>query len=249
MPIPAGVTASLWLEADGTVLNGSSAAAANGDAVATWTDTLSGSTKSATQGTSGNRPTFVTNIVNGNPAIQFATSKSVDIATFVLSQPFLIGMVFNITSGTNAVDQCIYDSTSSSSRVIQGPALNGGADTFQMGYFAGIGTGVAPKAATDYPKNAWHWTEAYFSDTKSQLLQELVPIIGNGTTSPGTNNLATFKIGCRYTQDQGLVGYLALIYILNAWPNALGHCNLANYIGPKYGISNMPSPPGFIIGG
>jgi hypothetical protein len=53
----------LWLKADALSLN-------NNDAVATWTDS-SGNENDATQATSGNRPVFKTNILNGKPVVRF----------------------------------------------------------------------------------------------------------------------------------------------------------------------------------
>lgn len=60
----------LWFKADGTVLNGSDAAAADMDQVKTWTDE-SGSGNTLSQSTSSKRPTFRTNIQNGLPGVYF----------------------------------------------------------------------------------------------------------------------------------------------------------------------------------
>jgi hypothetical protein len=58
----------LWLKADSiTGLN-------DGDPVATWPDS-SGLANNATQGTSGNRPAFYSNVLNGKPVIRFDGSS------------------------------------------------------------------------------------------------------------------------------------------------------------------------------
>lgn len=54
----------LWLKAD--AITGSN----DGDSVTTWTDS-SGNTNNATQSTAANKPTYKTNIINGNPVVRF----------------------------------------------------------------------------------------------------------------------------------------------------------------------------------
>ena len=54
----------LWLKADGIT------GLANADPIATWPDS-SGNSRDATQATSGMRPTYRTNVVNGKPIVRF----------------------------------------------------------------------------------------------------------------------------------------------------------------------------------
>lgn len=61
---------ALWLRADAGVLNPAGTAAINGDPVATWQD-QSGNARHATQGTTARRPTLVTGVLNGRPAVRF----------------------------------------------------------------------------------------------------------------------------------------------------------------------------------
>lgn len=62
----------LWLRPDeGTFTNtGCTTVTTNGSSVGCWED-QSGSGNHVTQGTAGNRPTFNTNVMNGNPALSF----------------------------------------------------------------------------------------------------------------------------------------------------------------------------------
>lgn len=236
IPSDAASVMSLWLEADTSASNATPAAAANGDRVAAWADTLSGSGKSATQGTNGSRPTFITNVLNGNPILRFAASGPnwLDISSFSLSQPFTVGMLFNITSGTAGTSQCIYDDTAGSSRVLQGAALNGTA--FPMGMYAG---GTVQEASGSYPTAAWHWTHANYNGSTSSLLQEGLPIIG--LVNPGSNNLTSFRIGARFSATLGFNGDLALIYITSGLANMKATSAIARYIGPKYNLSGLPT--------
>lgn len=67
----------LWLMADANVYsNAGTTLATNGNTVQQWND-LSGNNNNATQLTAGNRPTYVTNVVNSKPALQFNGAKSI----------------------------------------------------------------------------------------------------------------------------------------------------------------------------
>jgi hypothetical protein len=65
---PPTTNLALWLKADSLTLS-------NGDAVSTWSDS-SGNGNSASQGTSGSRPTYVTNALNGKPVLRFNGSST-----------------------------------------------------------------------------------------------------------------------------------------------------------------------------
>lgn len=73
---PGGISGLLfWFKADaGVFSDAGSTAANNGDTVQQWND-QSGNAIHASQATSGSRPTYRTNQINGLPAIDFATSK------------------------------------------------------------------------------------------------------------------------------------------------------------------------------
>lgn len=60
----------LWLKADGSCYNTGTTQATDGQTVETWVDE-SATTATVTQATSGSRPTFKTNIVNGKPVLRF----------------------------------------------------------------------------------------------------------------------------------------------------------------------------------
>jgi hypothetical protein len=64
------------------------------DPVATWSD-LSGNARHATQATSGKRPLYRTNIVNGLPILRFdGTDDNISAAGFTLNQPCTMVAVF-----------------------------------------------------------------------------------------------------------------------------------------------------------
>lgn len=101
---PGGVSGNLrwWLKADAGVLNPSSGAAIDGEAVMQWND-QSTIVNNASQGTAGNRPVFRTNIINGNPVLRFAGNQFVDAASapgIVTSNSFSFFLVFKPSSFT-----------------------------------------------------------------------------------------------------------------------------------------------------
>lgn len=61
--------AQVWFRADAGVLNPLNAAAGNGDAVATWEDQIG--TLDVSQSNASFRPTYVTNAMNGLPALEY----------------------------------------------------------------------------------------------------------------------------------------------------------------------------------
>jgi hypothetical protein len=69
---PPSTGLTLWLKADAGVTGGGTTPT-NGGSVDTWTDQTSSYT--VTQGTGGNQPTYVTNDVNGRPALRFNGSE------------------------------------------------------------------------------------------------------------------------------------------------------------------------------
>lgn len=65
----------LWLKADaGVFTDAGITPATNGQTVQQWND-QSGNNKHATQGTAANRPTLVTNALNGKPLLRFSTAS------------------------------------------------------------------------------------------------------------------------------------------------------------------------------
>jgi hypothetical protein len=83
------------MKADAQALN-------DDDAVSTWTDS-SGNGNDATQGTGSAKPTFKTNILNGEPVIRFDGGDRLAFATeyiFDVANPTIF-VVANLTSGSS----------------------------------------------------------------------------------------------------------------------------------------------------
>ncbi len=84
----------LWLKADGLAL-------ANGAAVSAWTNAAA-RVSIATQGTAGNRPTFVTNARNGKPAVRFDGND--DYLDFTSLNAQTVFFVCNVAAASAGLD-------------------------------------------------------------------------------------------------------------------------------------------------
>jgi len=95
---------ALWLMADAEAyVDAGSTLATNGQTVRQWED-QSGNNNHATNATSGERPQFVTGVLNGLPAIRFINGKGFHLAANVGSGDatiFLVGQYQNQSSFDN----------------------------------------------------------------------------------------------------------------------------------------------------
>ncbi|HSW65233.1 MAG TPA: Ig-like domain-containing protein [Dissulfurispiraceae bacterium] len=93
---PAEISGAVWIDANSVTLNGSTISAA--------TDKKAG-TISATQGTAANQPTLVTNVLNGEPVMQFDGNDWLSFGT-ALGKPanwtvFVVAMFASMGAKTN----------------------------------------------------------------------------------------------------------------------------------------------------
>jgi lysophospholipase L1-like esterase len=100
----------LWLDASSGVTKDGSTPAIDGDTVQQWND-LSVGGFNATQATAGNRPTYKTNIINGNPVLRFNGAHNMTTASF-LDSSFNTSFTFFIV--TSKTDTTLKVSTSNS---------------------------------------------------------------------------------------------------------------------------------------
>lgn len=85
----------LWLRADADAYSDAGTTAAiNGSTVQQWNDQLIGSNitaDNATQGTAGNRPTYVTNAINGLPVLRFDAGTTSQLGDYLDGASLLSG--------------------------------------------------------------------------------------------------------------------------------------------------------------
>lgn len=102
--IPSDISGlTVWVKGDAGVFNDAgSTPASNNQTVQQWSD-QSGNSHHLSQATSGNRPTYKTNVLNGLPVVQFTASRPDYISTsFSTSIPCTAMVLARTTGGTNA---------------------------------------------------------------------------------------------------------------------------------------------------
>jgi hypothetical protein len=90
----------LWLNASQGVTTDGTTPAVDGDTIQQWND-LSASAANATQTTPASKPTYKTNILNGNPVIRFSGSQSMLTSSF-LNSTFNTSFTFFIVDNKSA---------------------------------------------------------------------------------------------------------------------------------------------------
>jgi hypothetical protein len=144
---------TLWLDAKDPLNTGT--APANGTNISLWKD-KSTNAFSFTQATSGNQPTYVTNALNGNPAIQFTAANST-----------YLGGPTNFATGTNsfAVFAVFKWTDTTSTGWVFNKSLNGGASgrilmgrnssTITTGLTLYAADGLTTSFTDTYPANTY----------------------------------------------------------------------------------------------
>lgn len=130
---PSGISnLGLWISADsGAYTDAGTTLATNGQTVQQWND-RSGNGNHFSQGTAGSRPTYVTNVQNGKPAIRFAAD--------FMTNSSIVGTtgrtIFAVIKGTDATGNNLrFFSTNHTSGCVFG-------NTTSYGYYAKADTTV-----------------------------------------------------------------------------------------------------------
>lgn len=173
-----------WFKADALAL-------ADAAAVDSWTDS-SGLGRHAVQASGPLQPVYRTNIVNGQPAIEFGGTQYLRTPAITLvAQPTTMFLVGRNPSGGNTV---FVDGIVSGSRNMFYK------NTTPMTAFAGANLN-GPAAST-----AWKIRHALFNSTSSKIRVDG----GVGTSgNSGTHGITGLTLGASYLSGTNLVGYIA----------------------------------------
>lgn len=199
-----------WWQADALELD-------NGDPVTSWVDTYS--SKNLTAGVAAE---YVTNIINGLPAVRFDGSKlSVSFGS-TKTQP---NTIFIVCSQELTSYRYVFEGDGASSRHGFG-RINGG-DTMDL--YAGtlvVGAGQA------VPTGVHLWT-TLFNGGSSYVRKDGVQVsTGNvGSQSPGG-----FTLGSKYDGLDSMVGYVAEVLFFNAELSGTDRDAVETYLMNKYGL-------------
>ena len=224
---PLSLSPALWLKAD--AITGLSDDAY----IASWADS-SGNNRNATQaGADSLKPKYRTNVLNGQPVVRYDGSDYLDVA-ITLAQPFTVVLV-GATRGNSkppeidaGLSDYFFDAQGSASRVTIARNWNA---TNGNEYAAFSGTALLfTDAAIDDAYVIW---TATFAGASGVLRT-------NGTQRAagniGTNNLASLRIGARYTASNFLVGDIAEIIVVASLSDA-NRAALEQYAAAKYAIT------------
>lgn len=197
---------ALWLS------SGAITGLVDGDPVASWTD-LSGNGLHATQGTGSKRPTYKTGILNGRPAVQFATDDGLAVTD---------SAVYKATAITLVV---VCSSTVSGATIMNYPhaAATHATPYYRWGFYHGGTDGIDLRIDTDAPNTtlngSWSTPTLYEYDTAARAVWRNGAsfYVGSGRTITYPNATG-LRIGFNGADGECLSG---TILELALWPRAL----------------------------
>lgn len=235
----AGLTA--WLKAD--ALTGLS----DGDAVASWPDS-SGQSHSASQATSGRRPVYKTNVVNGLPAVRFTAASGhslsvVNLATALSGQnAHSLFFIMKPSSMTSYPVVLTYPVDVSSWIYIAEYDPSGAI------YWGTAAAGVYRLYSASLTTTAW----SFLSMVKSSASAEKFWKGGNEITNygfTGTDGIGAtptmsgdMQLGSYATQSFGMQGDIAEVLAYTAALSDVDRQKVEGYLAHKYALtSQLPS--------
>lgn len=261
IPGPGGVAATkVWLRADEQVyVDAGTTLAANNQTVQQW-NTLGGVTAAnATQGTAGNRPTYLTNISNGNPVVRFATTKFLDFGSLgiLATSDLAMTMAFRpatITGGTisDNVGSYMLDRTTATTPRTSLKLLSTNTIGFQERTDAGAVNGPSTTSTVStttmqivdfYRKYAVQYGIVYNGAQQATLSET-----GGNLTFPDP------RLGASQSGAAGLDGDISEFILYNRDITAAERNRIDSYLAIKYGITlnqatlqNYTSSDGVVI--
>lgn len=245
IPGPGGVAATtVWLRADEDVyVNAGTTLATNGQTVQQWNTRGGITAANATQATGANRPTYVTNTMNGNPVLRFTGTHYLDLGSLGIANTSDLNMtaVFrpnNLNGGTltNTTGGYIVDRTSNTTpvfslkllstnqaalqeRIDSGPAFDGPATTSTLNVYV--------PSIIDYYRDYAIRFAIYYNGAIENIINEA----GGALTFPAP------RIGARESGNNGLNGDFSEFIFYNRDISAAERNRIDSYLAIKYGIT------------
>ncbi|MEM7297823.1 MAG: hypothetical protein AAF391_06115, partial [Bacteroidota bacterium] len=248
---PGDQAADLWLKADIGVSQTS-------NAVSAWSDFAAGG-NDASQATSADQPTYVTNAINGNPAVDFDGGDDLDGAAgfytheyFVVMEPdvavdgtangFILGFETGEFGGFFVGTQV--DGFVPNDRVVHGIGDSGDGDVYR----AGIETGTL--SAADQPI-IWSVRENAGSTATEISLDGTALTVNSAYTGNALLNLSNqaFRLGNNFLDDNGYDGGIAEVISYQTRLADANRRDVETYLAIKYGITLGDIATGYTVGG
>lgn len=232
--LPSSLSPALWLRAD-------SLSQSSGSPVSGWNDE-SGQGKNATQGTSGNQPTFQANAINGKPAVRFdgtddflsMTSGFADftqgMTVFVVAKPTAVkayARLFDFGNGMASSNVLMFRSASTDSLSFH--SYTGGS----------LSTNLTATGMLDL--NQSHVFGYHQSGTTGKIYKD-GRVVQTGTaaaiqnTSRGNNYLAKSN----WTGDEYFQGDISEVVIFNRALTESERAQVERYLEDKYSLGTRP---------
>ncbi|MFN8335710.1 MAG: T9SS type A sorting domain-containing protein [Cyclobacteriaceae bacterium] len=245
IPGPGGVAATtVWLRADEDVyVNAGTTLATNGQTVQQWTTRNGLTVATASQSTPANRPTYLTNIMNGNPVLRFSSSNFLDLGTLGIGTTSDLNMsvvvrpsTLNGGTLTNTTGGYIVDRTTNTVPVFSLKLLSGGTAALQERIdsnppFDGPSTNTVLATSRaqiiDYSRDYAVRYGIYFNGALENILADA----GGALTFPVP------RIGALQSGDNGLIGDFSEFIMYNRDLNTSERNRIDSYLAIKYGIT------------
>jgi hypothetical protein len=184
------------------------------------------------QGSAGNRPTVVSDVINGHSVIRFERDNSefIDRAlTPALSQPFTVTAIVAAVAGN--ADAGLFDD-GAGGNFRQVILEENGATAWRVSLFAGAGLngGVGSNVAG----GTFAWLELVFNGASSEIRVNNVQAV---TGDAGSGSLTGIRLGRRHDDSLPIDGDIAELMVHNSVLDAGERTEMAAYILDRYGIS------------
>ncbi len=244
IPGPGGVAAAkVWLRADEQVyVDAGTTLATNGQTIQQW-NTLGGITgATASQSTAGNRPTYVTNVANGNPVVRFATTKFLDFGSLgvLATSDLMMSMTFRpatITGGTisDNLGSYMLDRTTATTPRTSLKLLSTNKIAFQERTDAGTVDG--PVTTSNVSTTTMQIVDFYrryasqYGITYNGALEATLTETGGNLTFP------TPRLGALQSGAAGLDGDISEFILYNRDITSTERNRIDSYLAIKYGVT------------
>lgn len=225
----------LWLSADsGAYHDLGTTAATNGQTVEQWND-QSGNGNNAVQTTSGNRPKFKTNQINGYPAIAFtaANSNYLDCGKFIACAPtFAIFAVYKINS-SSAINTILSAADAANNNLVPYFSDGGGGNDG----FTDAPASYRETSPPGAPSGTWVTAQLFYDGTNiTTVLNGAVvsQLAFSGTPETLTNHTIIGRRGD--FSNWYLDGELAEIIMVNPCPSPTDRATIESALNAKFSI-------------
>ncbi len=237
---------TLWLDAGrGVFNNAGTALATNTQSVQQWNDVSvtngTSNAKNVSQATSGQRPSWQSNVINGQPVLRLdGVDDQLELASLLGSDMFAADeanfFVVQRQSATKDLNATFYWSASASNRVVLHLSQS---DSLVFDFPSTGGTGRLTVAQPTGWDDAFHITEAFRATTQAVELKVDSTLVGSGTRSGtlGTGSTTTLYIGASSGGSYNFQGDIAEIMVYKRGLTSSEREKITCYLSKKYAIA------------